>query len=80
MGFLARLSRVVPLIAALAAVALVVYVVVSAVRDSTRAKEVLKISYVTVKNGKEAQPSRFVEELHPKKKETQGGTNKSGFY
>ena len=44
------------------------------------AKEVLKISYVTVKNGKEAQPSRFVEELHPKKKETQGGTNKSGFY
>lgn len=46
----------------------------------TRAKEVLKISYVTVKNGKEAKPSRFVEELHPKQKETQGGTNPSGFY
>ena len=41
MGFLARLSRIVPLIAALAVVALVVYVVVSAVRNSTRAKEVL---------------------------------------
>lgn len=41
MGFLARLSRVVPLIVALAVVALVVYAVVSAVRDSTRAKEVL---------------------------------------
>lgn len=45
MGFLARLSRVVPLIAALAAVALVVYVVVSAVRDSTRAKEVLIVMF-----------------------------------
>ena len=32
----------------------------------TRAKEVIKISYVTVKNGKDAQPSRFVEELYPK--------------
>ena len=38
----------------------------------TRAKEILKISYVTVKNGKDAQPSRFVEELHP--------NNQSGFY
>ena len=29
----------------------------------TRAKEVLKISYVTVKNGKDAFPSRFIEEV-----------------
>ena len=29
----------------------------------TRAKEVLKISYVKNKNGKEISPSRFVEEL-----------------
>lgn len=29
----------------------------------TRAKEVLKITYVTTKNGKDAHPSRFVEEL-----------------
>lgn len=29
----------------------------------TRARERLKISYVTVKNGKEALPSRFIEEL-----------------
>ncbi len=29
----------------------------------TRAKEVLKISYVTTKNGKDASPSRFVEEI-----------------
>lgn len=41
MAFLARLSRIVPLILGLAALALVVYVVVSFVRDSTRAKEVV---------------------------------------
>ena len=29
----------------------------------TRAKDVLKICYVKTKNGKEASPSRFVEEL-----------------
>lgn len=29
----------------------------------TRAKELLKICYVKTKNGKEASPSRFVEEL-----------------
>ena len=29
----------------------------------TRAKEVLKISYVKIKNGKESSPSRFIEEL-----------------
>ena len=29
----------------------------------TRAKDVLKITYVKIKNGKEISPSRFVEEL-----------------
>lgn len=29
----------------------------------TRAKEVLKISYVKIKNGKDVSPSRFVDEL-----------------
>lgn len=29
----------------------------------TRAKEVLKVSYVKTKNGKETSPSRFVDEL-----------------
>ena len=33
----------------------------------TRAKEVLRITYVTVKNGRDASPSRFVEELRPEK-------------
>ncbi len=33
----------------------------------TRAKEVLRITYVTVKNGRDASPSRFVEELLPEK-------------
>lgn len=32
----------------------------------TRAKEVLKITYVTMKNGKDASPSRFIEELFQK--------------
>ncbi len=32
----------------------------------TRAKEILKITYVTVKNGKDASPSRFIEELFQK--------------
>ena len=36
MGFLARLSRIVPLIAGLAVLAAVVYLVVSLVRGSTR--------------------------------------------
>ena len=29
----------------------------------TRAKDVLKITYVKIKNGKDAKPSRFVDEL-----------------
>lgn len=41
MAFLARLSRIVPLILGLAALAAIVYVVVSFVRDSLRAKEVV---------------------------------------
>lgn len=34
----------------------------------TRAKEILKITYVTVKNGKDALPSRFIEELFESRK------------
>lgn len=40
-GFLARLSRSIPLIIALAVAALVIYLVVSQVRSQARAKEVL---------------------------------------
>lgn len=41
MGFLARLSRIVPVIIGLAVLAVVVYAVVSFVRGSIRAKEVV---------------------------------------
>lgn len=48
MGFLARLSRIVPLIAGLAVLAAVVYLVVSLVRGSTRAKEVVIVMFTWI--------------------------------